>query len=215
MAPPQLWVFRGHTAALHACNEKQHMAAENATQLLQAELDAAQLQAQLAEAQQKLAQSLLAAPLSAARAGGQLKPRARHGMVASRNPAPFHSGQQHSTQSSHIATKRTAAAAARRVFSGAVLDVAEMQALRQAAFEERTTRMARRVAQEAKDALTASRSVPTLPSIAYAQPRLGALHARPELHGACGVESKNPTRAQRCGALTRLRPRPSTQRTSR
>ena len=194
------------------------MAAENATQLLQAELDAAELRAQLAEAQQKLAQSLLAAPLSAARAGGQLKPTARHGMVASRNPAPFNSGQQHGplpTQSSHIATKRTAAAAARRVFSGAVLDVAEMQALRQAAFEERTTRMARRVAQEAKDALTASRSVPTLPSIAYAQPRLGALHARPELHGACGVESKNPTRAQRCGALTRLRPRPSTQRTSR
>ena len=194
------------------------MAAENATQLLQAELDAAQLRAQLAEAQQKLAQSLLAAPLSAARAGGQLEPRARHGMVASRNPAPFNSGQQHGplpTQSSHIATKRTAAAAARRVFSGAVLDVAEMQALRQAAFEERTTRMARRVAQEAKDALTASRSVPSLPSIAYAQPRLGALHARPELHGACGVESKNPTRAQRCGALTRLRPRPSTQRTSR
>ena len=142
------------------------MAAENATQLLQAELDAAQLRAQLAEAQQKLAQSLLAAPLSAARAGGQLKPRARHGMVASRNPAPFRSGQQHGPlpthASSHIATKRTAAAAARRVFSGAVLDVAEMQALRQAAFEERTTRMARRVAQEAKDALTASRSVPTL-----------------------------------------------------
>ena len=65
-------------------------------------------------AHRELAQSLLAAPLSAARAGGQLKPRARHGMVASRNPAPFNSGQQHGplpTQSSHIATKRTAAAA--------------------------------------------------------------------------------------------------------